>query len=304
MMSNEHAWDLLRAESSVWLMSPDRLSALAARIAAHPQAAVSRRQASPTAPSNTALVPVFGALTKRPSFFSDLLGTSTYSGIRSALAQAMADPAVDRILLLVDSGGGVASGCLECSSDIVGAARRKNVVAWIDGGCCSAAYWLASGANQIIATPSSEIGSIGVWQLHIDVSRALEQAGVVPTFIVSEQSPRKIDANPYQPMSPEAKARLQFGVNKIADQFIGAVARGRGVTPTTVSKRFGQGASFFSDEARAAGMIDGIGGLNTALTSTPASRRAARLAELRAPVSAYERQIEDRRERLEELKRD
>jgi ClpP class serine protease len=204
--TSSRAWDLLLAESSIWLMSSEQMSAHAAQIAMRlsgdvrtdgSHAALDRRPAS-SAPSSTAVIPITGALTKRGSFFADVLGFSSYAGIRSALAQAVADTSVERILLLVDSGGGSAPGCLECASDIVGASRRKNVTAWIaEGGlCCSAAYCLVAGANQIIASPSSEIGSIGVWQLHLDVSRALEREGVVPTFIVARQSPRKVEPTP------------------------------------------------------------------------------------------------------------
>ncbi len=312
MTDTSQAWDLLGAESSTWLMAPEQMSAHAAQIAVRlnggiraggSRATLDHRPAS-AAPSSTAVIAVTGALTKRGGFLADMMGYSSYAGIRSALAHAIADSAIDKILLLVDSPGGSAAGCLECASDIVAASRRKNVTAWIaEGGmCCSAAYWLVSGANQIIASPSSEIGSIGVWQLHIDASRALEREGVTPTFIVSQQSPRKVDANAFEPLSKEAKSRMQHNVDKIATQFISAVSRGRGVSTFVVTSQFGQGAVMFADEALKVGMIDAVGTVGAARTSTPATRRADRLNALREPPTDRERRLEARQRRLEILR--
>jgi hypothetical protein len=62
--------------------------------------------------------------------------------------------------------------------------RVKPVIALIDCCAASAAYWLASQCTDIVMTPSSEVGSIGCWTLHIDESQALEKAGIRPTFIL------------------------------------------------------------------------------------------------------------------------
>ncbi|HEY3624859.1 MAG TPA: S49 family peptidase, partial [Terracidiphilus sp.] len=63
------------------------------------------------------------------------------------------------------------------TADVIHAANRvKPVRAFVTGIAASAAYWLASQASSITLTPSGEVGSVGVLDLHADISKALENA--------------------------------------------------------------------------------------------------------------------------------
>ena len=88
------------------------------------------------------------------------------------------DPAVGMIVLDVDSPGGVVTGTPEAADAIYAAAKRKKVVALVNPLCASAGYWLASQASEIIAVPSADIGSIGVYQLHWDDSQFWADRGM------------------------------------------------------------------------------------------------------------------------------
>jgi signal peptide peptidase SppA len=281
------AFDLLRAESAVWASLPELPEALAAAFSAGElprRAAVDRR---PPAPLSTAIVPVVGPLVRRGGFLASLLGLSSYATIRAQLAQAVADRSVDRILLFVDSPGGSAQGVQEVFADVLAAGKVKKTIAYVEN-AASAAYWIASAASEITATVSAEVGSIGVFGLHLSFAGALEQAGVEPTYIVSRQSPHKTDGNPHEPLSAEAKAEFQRDVDRIAANFIADVARGRRLVSTSdVIKRFGGGRTLPAPEALRAGMIDRVSSMADALSTTTtfgnprAAARARRLEILR-----------------------
>ena len=290
-------------------MSPDQLDALASRIEhsdSLPRSLAARRSNNPAAPANTAVIPIIGPLVKRGSFLSEMLGLASYSGIRAQLAQAVSDSSIGKIILFVDSAGGSAQGCDQCASDIVAAARRKPVIAYCEF-AASAALWLIAGSTEIIASSDASLGSVGVWSLHWDYSGALARESITPTFIVSAISPFKVEGNEFEPLGKTALAYEQSQIDKIAGNFVAAVARGRGVSQQHVIDRFGKGRVMFADDAKRVGMVDRFGDLSSAFRSTAAvndrsavSRRAqltefAKLRPPHAPAIA-------RRRRLEELR--
>ncbi len=135
----------------------------------------------------------------------------------------------------------------EFAAEIFAARGRKTIIAVADTMICSCAYWLASQVDTIYATQSAEIGAIGVYAAHEDLSGMLEQAGITVTLIAHGDN--KIDGNPYEKLSATARAQMQAGVDEIGGWFEAAVARGRGVTTSVVLKSFGQGLVFRGQEA-------------------------------------------------------
>jgi capsid assembly protease len=294
------AWELLAGESAFWAIVPERLTALAAGIAREPgngadswysespsrigallsQAERTRaatRNHSAATSRTTAIVPILGPIAKRGSWLTDAFGLASHTGIRAGLARAVADPDVDRIVLAIDSPGGVASGTLETANAIAAAGKKKLVVAHVES-AGSAAYWLASAANEIVLTPSGDVGSIGVFALHADMSRALDQAGITPTFVVSKASPYKVEANPYEPLGADAKASVQRDVDHIAGQFIAAVARGRRITIAKVKSEYGQGRMLNATDALRAGMVDRVATIEHVLMGSAGGGRSANSA--------------------------
>ena len=256
------AWKLLSAESAIWAMPPAQLEALAVTLARGDKLAVVRRGESPARQRGAvAIIPILGPLSRRPSLLMSLLGlgeASTYLGIGHNLSVALADREVESIVLLVDSPGGTVGGLPELADDIARAGRTKPITAIADGLAASAAFWLGSQAIKFVAAPSSSLGSIGVFALHIDASRMIDAEGLTPTFIASDISPFKTEANPLEPLTQEAKKFLQSQVDEIGKRFVRAVARGRGVSESTVTSRFGGGRIVFAPDAKRAGMIDDI----------------------------------------------
>ena len=125
--------------------------------------------------------------------------------------------------------------------------------------------YLASQADEIVVTPGGEAGSIGVYAVHEDVSKALENAGVKPTLIRADKGVYKAETNNLAPLSADATDYIKGRVNLAEDAFIKAVAAGRKVPQSTVMDNFGKGRMFGAQELVKRGMADRVGTMNETL---------------------------------------
>lgn len=220
---------------------------------------------------SVAIIPVQGVITPRPSLLGLLFGVDgSLTGIRRALAEAVADDSVGAIVLDVDSPGGLVDGVPETAAEIRQARGRKSIVAAANTQAGSAAYWLASQATEVTVTPSGEIGSIGVFAAHQDLSGRLEQLGVDITLISAGRY--KVEGNPYEPLTDEAREAIQAEVDEFYGMFTGDVAKGRGVKSADVRSGFGEGRMVMARPAVDEGMADRVATIDEAIT------RASRLA--------------------------
>lgn len=202
--------------------------------------------------SGVAIIPIHGTLINR---FGYSWGSVTgYNFIRQQVAAAGQDPDVTGILFDVNSYGGEAAGCFECSNDIGKLAGGKPTMAVIDSNCYSAAYALACGADKIVSTPSGGAGSVGVVATHISFEKMLDEAGIKVSFIFAGD--HKVDGNPYQDLSAEVKADIQKSIDKSYEAFVGVVAKGRGMDEKAV--RATQARIFRAEEALSLGLIDAV----------------------------------------------
>lgn len=210
-----------------------------------------------------AVLPVYGVLDKRMNLFMRFSGGTSTELLARDFKEALDDPQVQAILLDVDSPGGAVDGTKELA-DLVFAARGvKPVVAYANGLMASAAYWIGSAAQAVVAPETAEIGSIGVALLHYDFSAADEKAGVRRTFITGGKYKRI--ASDEKPLSEEGREYLQGMVDDYYGLFVEAVARNRGVEAEKVQEKMAEGRLFVGKKARKAGLIDQMGNFNDAL---------------------------------------
>ncbi|PWC81260.1 S49 family peptidase [Azospirillum sp. TSH64] len=202
-----------------------------------------------------AILDVRGPLFKRANVFQAMSGATSYEVLRRDFAAALDDPEVGAVLLHIDSPGGEALGTAELAQAIYDARGRKPIVAYVGGLGASAAYWIASATDEIVVDATAIVGSIGVRMALRDTRAAEERAGVRTMNFASSQSPAKID----DPATDEGAARIQRTIDALADVFIGAVARNRGVDRETVLSKFGQGGTEVGEAAIAAGLADRLG---------------------------------------------
>lgn len=244
-----------------------------ARIGAKP----SRRDAQRA--GNIAVIPIYGVITPKADMFTEISGGTSVDRLRGAFHQALADETVSAIVLDVDSPGGQVDLVPELAGEIRGARGTKPILAVANTMAASAAYWLAAQADELYVTPSGEVGSIGVFAAHDDLSGAMEKAGVKTTLISAGKF--KTEANPFEPLSDEARAAIQARVDDAYRMFVHDVAKGRGVPVDTVRAGFGEGRIVVAKDAAAEGMIDGIATLDEVVA------RAARAPDTARPAASF-----------------
>jgi len=231
-----------------------------------------------------------GPISHRPSLWSFFFGGTSTEGFTKILREAVADPAVARIVIDVDSPGGTVDGVPELAEEVRVAREKKPITAVANAEAASAAYWIASQASELVVAPSGEVGSIGVWALHLDVSRMFDSAGITPTFISAGKY--KVEGNPFEPLGDEAKAYIQSRIDDYYGMFVRGVAKGRGVSVDKVRSDFGQGRMVGAADAVTAGLADRVGTLDDAIAKT---RRAA------AEDNGIDMNTRERRHRLLQL---
>lgn len=265
---------LLLAEfsSQLWALTPDYLSLMAGvlvnwsvsgpvsaeiteKIEVDKQAR-SNRQAQSQQSGAIAVIPVYGVLTQRPPQDISGSGGTSMTGISRAVKMAAEDPSISKILMDFDGPGGSVYGCMETADAIYQARQQKPVIGIANSCAASATLWLASQCSEFYCTPGGEVGSIGVYTAHQYIGKALEAAGIDTTLISAGKF--KTEGNPFEPLSDEAKAAVQARVDDYYGLFTKAVARGRNVNAAQVKSDMGQGRMLGANDAKAAGMIDGI----------------------------------------------
>ena len=259
--------------------------------------------AQPRQGDSVAVIPVHGVIAHRMGAFDDSSGGTSTERIGKMVAAAHADSSIGTILLDINSPGGTVPGVQELASEMFVARGRgtKKVIAHVNACACSAAYWIASQADEIVSTPSGTTGSIGVFAVHQDLSKALEITGNNVTLISAGKY--KLEANIFQPLSDEAKAVIQARVDEAYSQFVKDGARGRGVSVADVKGGYGEGRALTAKDAKAAGLIDRIETFDATLSRLVGRRSQAGLrAEMdddSALAALLTVQEDDRRRRLE-----
>ena len=224
--------------------------------AAPPKALLDRDETRDRRPflvvDGVAVIPIEGVLIHGDAY--SWWGETSYGSIRASLEMAAADAEVRAILLHVDSPGGEVAGCFDLADRIYALRAVKPIAAIVDEYACSAAYALASAAEKILAPRTAVIGSIGVITMHLDVTAALEQAGLKVTTI--QFGGRKSDSYPTTPLSDAARERMQADIDTLGGMFVALVARNRGLDPDAV--RATEAGVFLGQAAVDQGLADAV----------------------------------------------
>lgn len=280
---------LLDIVTGPWAIQPEKLLEIQAIYATHLRGekidieAVEKRLGRPLnnepkgyeIRDGVAVLPVSGVLAKRMNLFSSISGGASYEMVAKDFAQAMNDPAVEAIVLVVDSPGGAIDGVQKLGDAIFSARGVKPVGAIADGMMASAAYWIGAQADVVVAaSDTTMIGSIGVVSAHRDISAAEEKAGVKTTEITAGKYKRI--ASEFAALSDEGRAEIQERVDYLYEIFVGAVAKARGVGVDVVLENMADGRVFIGQQAVKAGLVDGVSTLDELIANL--KQRAAGVA--------------------------
>ena len=219
------------------------------------------------------VIPVRGTIAHHADMWSWLFGETTVDSLEKSLRQFANDPAIKSIVLDIDSPGGSASGMTELAGTIRNLRSKKAIVAVANGTAASAAFSIGASASAFYASPSSLVGSVGVYALHMDYSEAMAKEGIKPSFVQAGKF--KTEGNPYEPLEDEARAHMQHIVDDTYASFVSDVALGRGVPKAKVLKDFGSGRVVTAREAKAAGMVNDVKTLDWVIERARSMRPSA-----------------------------
>lgn len=300
------------ARSQVWAIQPEKLEAIMAFLhlkalgqsadaetlaRIHGQAEITAARAQKVSASSkgaVAVLPLYGLILHRGSSMGDISGPTATSTQKftQQFRQALNDPNVQAIVIDVDSPGGTVEGVDELASEIRAAKGKKQTIAVSNCLCASAAYYIASACDEIVASPSSLTGSIGVYTDHWDGSKYYEELGVKVSIIKFGEN--KAAGNEFEPLSDSARADLQDMVDTYGHMFEKAVAKGRKISQAKVHDTFGQGQVFGAAKAVKIGMADSVGTLDEVLArfgvtmTSPTASMETDVPEIGAIVESYE----------------
>ena len=233
------------------------------------------RSGSPNA-GPVAVIPIYGVIMPRANLMTEMSGGTTVEFIRGAMAEALSDKSIAAVIAEFDSPGGSVEGIEELATWIRENRGAKPMVAVVNTMACSAAYYLAAQFDEIVASPSSLTGSIGVFTEHVEFSKADAIDGVTTTIV--QQPATKHDINDSEPLTDAGAAHLQQMVDDYYGQFVGSVAKGRGIAVQDVRDGYGQGRELTSARAKAAGLVDRIDTLDNTVRRLASGRGRAAMA--------------------------
>lgn len=228
-----------------------------------------------------AVLDVNGPMFRRANLLAEVSGATSYEILGRDFQAALDDPSVHSIALHVASPGGTVDGTSELAESIFQARGTKPIVAYAAGQATSAAFWIATAADEIVASDTATLGSIGVRGGYRDRREADKKAGVEEIEIISSQTPKKA----LDPKTDDGRREMQRLVDGMAEVFIGAVARNRGLSEDAVMERFGDGRVEIGQRAVEVGMADRLGTLEGVIAGLVADHRQRRQRSMFAAPS-------------------
>ena len=183
------------------------------------------------------------------------------------LDKAAADSRVKAIVLRINSPGGTVAATDMMYDALCKFRARSNipVVAIIEDVGASGGYYLACGADRIMAHHSSIVGSIGVIMQTFNLAEMLKSVGIATRAITS--GAYKDVGSPFKPLTPNDLKLLQGIIDSFYEQFVKEVGKGRpGMAPEQV-RALADGRVFTGAQGKANGLVDELGYLDNAIAA-------------------------------------
>lgn len=275
----------MQALTVPWQMTPEALEAMLsiAKDDPLPEEEIKRRMHGPqslalrdgkrrddsramTMRDGVAIIAIDGPIYRYADMFTEVSGGTTTEALAKDFQRALDDPATMAILFVIDSPGGEATGIGELADAIFAARGRKPMSAYIEGYGTSAAYYLASAADEVVIDAVAHVGSIGTVVGVPDPSKMVSRS----INFVSSQSPKKrVD-----PTTQAGQTYLQGLADDMTEVFIEAVMRHRKMTREQVLAV--EGAMLIGQKAVAAKLADRLGSEESTLRALIAKATAQR----------------------------
>ena len=189
----------------------------------------------------------------------DQIGSET---LAKAIRKAREDESVKAIVLRINSPGGSALASEVIWRETVLAEQAKPLIVSMGDVAASGGYYIACNADTIVAEPNTITGSIGVFGLLFNAKKLLKDVGI--TINTVNTNTYSDMGNPGRKMSDYEHAKIKESIEEIYSTFITHVGEGRNL-PTDSVDAIGQGRVWSGEDALNIGLVDILGGLQTAI---------------------------------------
>jgi signal peptide peptidase SppA len=206
------------------------------------------------------IIPVVGVIGKGLSPLEKMMGAVDINDLSDQVDAMASDPSVEKIAFQVSSPGGTVTGVEELANKIRN--LGKPTMAYTDSEMASAAYWISSASDKVTASPSSSVGSVGVYMAIPDYSEAAKMQGI--KMVVIKSGKFKGAGIEGTSLDEGQLGNLQEGVDTIHAEFKDAVNMKRKMVKAEAM----EGQVFSGKQAAAQGLVTGLAdSFNDALRS-------------------------------------
>ncbi len=206
------------------------------------------------------IVPIVGVIGKGLSPLEKMMGAVDVNDVSAAIDAFAANPEVEKVALQISSPGGTVTGVEELANKIRN--LEKPTMAYTDSEMASAAYWISSAADKVTVSPSSTVGSVGVYIAIPDYSEAAKMQGI--KMVVIKSGKFKGAGIEGTSLDEDQMSNLQASVDTIHAEFKEAVNMKRKMVKAEAM----EGQVFSGKQAAAQGLVTGLAdSFNDALRS-------------------------------------
>lgn len=204
-----------------------------------------------------AVLPVHGVMAKRMNIFQAICGGVSHEVAKADFRHAMANKQAKAVVLDFETPGGTVDGTAEFAETVYHARGEKPIIAVANGLMCSAGYWVGSAADEVVlASPTTNIGSIGVSTQHVEHSKQDAEKGITRTDIYAGEFKRLV--SDVKALSAEGKDYMQAQVDYLYAVFLSTVAKHHGIDAEQVHTQMADGRIFIGEQGIEAGLATRI----------------------------------------------
>ncbi|XOD66908.1 MAG: signal peptide peptidase SppA [Flavobacteriales bacterium Tduv] len=207
--------------------------------------------------SNIAILYASGTIVQGHS--SQGIQDETYKEI---IADIKNNPSIKAVVLRINSPGGDALASENIYRELLDLKKEKPLIVSFGDQAASGGYYIALAGEQIIASPISVTGSIGVFGLIPDIKKLSEKLGITTDRVTTNAN--SIPFSPFNRINPQYKKMMVKGMERVYDNFINRVAKERKIS-LEQAEAVAQGQVWSGKEALKKGLIDCFGNLDDAI---------------------------------------
>ncbi|NJE30853.1 signal peptide peptidase SppA [Thermococcus sp. 18S1] len=210
-----------------------------------------RERNMPEGNTTIAVVPIFG-----------LIDEYTALRIVPLLRDIARNDSIGGVVLWIESPGGYVGPVRDIYATVRKLNLIKPVVAYTGGMAASGGYYIAAGAEKIIADPLAEVGSIGVIYVHYNLQKNYEMNGI--KVDVFKTGPYKDTGAEWRDLSEEEREMIAESIDTYFQAFLQAVSSGRNM-PLNETRKYATGQTWFAMNVTGS-LVDETGDIDRALS--------------------------------------